>query len=367
MARYLRAFSLSLVIAAFLGGVAVVFLLILSGGRPVDFVQRIVLRLTLSNRQAELDQPIGTDDTPLRFTIAPGDPPSLIARRLLENGLIADPVLFINYLRLEGLDVELEAGTYFLRQTQSLRQIALALTDSRSSSITFTVLPGWRIEEVAANIDRNRLFGFSGAQFLALVGAGAPVDPSFAELVGLPQGASLEGFLFPETYVLPPDISAEGLRDTLLNAFISATVPQMRTDAQTQGLTLRDVATLASIIQREAVHDREHSMIASVYRNRLAIGMMLQADPTVQYGLNGARGGWWPRITQADYRGVVSPYNTYRVQGLPPGPIANPSLSALRAALYPAESAYYYFRARCDGSNLHNFSTTYEEHLASGC
>lgn len=245
MARYLKAFSLSLGIAAFLGGVALVFLLILSGGRPIDFTQRTVLRLALSNRQAELDQPIGTDDTPIRFTIAPGDPPAMIARRLLENGLIADPVLFTNYLRLEGLDVELEAGTYFLRQTQTLRQIALTLTDSRNSSITFTVLPGWRIEEVAAAVDRNRLFAFNGARFLALVSAGAPIDLGFAELVGLPQGASLEGFLFPETYVLSPDISAEGLRDTLLNAFISATVPQMRADAQAQGLTLYDVASLA--------------------------------------------------------------------------------------------------------------------------
>jgi len=367
MARYLRAFSLSVMIAAFLGGIALVFLLILSGGRPVDFVQRAILSLSLSSRQAELDQAIGTDNSPIRFIIAPAEAPAQVARRLLEAGLIADPVLFTNYLRLEGLDVELEAGTYFLNQTQSPRQIALALTDSRSSSITFTILPGWRIEEVAAAIDQNRLFAFSGAQFLALVGAGAPIDASFAAQVGLPPGASLEGFLFPETYQLPPDISAEGLRDTLLNAFISATVPQMQADAQAQGLSLHQVASLASITEREAVHDQEHPMIASVYRNRLAIGMLLQADPTVQYSLNGARGSWWPGITQADYRGVDSPYNTYRVEGLPPGPIANPSLSALRAALYPAESAYYYFRARCDGSNLHNFSTTYEEHLASGC
>jgi len=95
--------------------------------------------------------------------------------------------------------------------------------------------------------------------------------------------------------------------------------------------------------------------------------MRLQADPTVQYGINGARGRWWPAITQADYRNIASPYNTYLNEGLPPGPIASPGLSAIRAATYPAESSYFYFRAKCDRSNYHNFATTYDEHLANGC
>ena len=108
-------------------------------------------------------------------------------------------------------------------------------------------------------------------------------------------------------------------------------------------------------------------MIASVYHNRLNIGMKLEADPTVQYGLQGARGAWWPPITYADFRGVQSPYNTFLVAGLPPGPIASPGLSAILAALQPAESGYFFFHAACDNSFYHNFAVTYEEHLQNVC
>jgi len=111
----------------------------------------------------------------------------------------------------------------------------------------------------------------------------------------------------------------------------------------------------------------ERPSIASVYLNRLAIGQKLDADPTTQYAIGNTRdGSWWPRITQADYQ-LNAPYNTYVYTGLPPGPIANPSLSSLRAVVYPATTPYYYFRAACDGSGRHVFSVTYEEHLSKAC
>ena len=112
-------------------------------------------------------------------------------------------------MRAYDIDVQLEAGTYFLKRSQSIREIAAALTDSRNSQIVFSIIEGWRMEEVAEAIDNNPLFGFSGADFLKVVGAGAPVDPAFAQRVGLPPGASLEGFLFPNTYSLPPDVTPE--------------------------------------------------------------------------------------------------------------------------------------------------------------
>jgi UPF0755 protein len=174
--------------------------------------------------------------------------------------------------------------------------------------------------------------------------------------------------LFPDTYVLPPNITALELRDTILENFETQVGRQFATDAQTQGFTLRDIVTLASIAEREAVHNDEHPMIAGVYRNRLNIGMNMDADPTVQYGLQGQRdNNWWPQITQDDYRSVISPYNTYINNGLPPGPISNPGLSAIRAALNPASSDYLYFRARCDGSNYHVFAMTFDEHVGNGC
>lgn len=351
----------------FFCAIALGFLLILSGGDPIDYARTIYLRYSLAGRQEDLARPIGTDATDRIFIVNSGDTPTLIAANLAENGLILDQELFVDYVQLEGLDVELEAGTYFLNQTMTIPQIAILLTDSRNSSISFRVAEGWRIEEIADAIDQNPRFSFTGDDFLALVSENAPINPELAAQLGIPAGASLEGFLFPNSYNLAPDITATGLVDVLVNEFLDQTGNQLRIDANADGLTLYDAVIIASIVEREAVWDDEHPLIASVYRNRLAIGMNLDADPTVQYGIQGARGRWWPQITVADYRGIDSPYNTYLYGGLPPGPIASPSLSAIRAAVYPAESAYFFFRARCDGSMYHAFATTFEEHLANGC
>lgn len=367
MTRLLKGLFFLGMVVVFVGAVAFGVLLIVSGGDVAGYVSTTLIRFSLANRQDELTQPIGTDATPRRFTINSGESPRLIAQNLVDSGLITDAELFVDYVRVEGLDTQLEAGTYFLNQTQNLQEIARMLTDSRNSSITFRVFEGQRIEEIAAAIDATPLFGFSGDDFMAVVGPGAQVSADFAQWVGLPVGASLEGFLFPDTYILPPNISPTELRDILLDTFLRRVGDTLRRDVLEQGYSLRDIVTLASITEREAVHEDEHPQIASVYRNRLDIGMRLDADPTVQYALQGERGAWWPTILLADYQGVVSPYNTYRSTGLPPGPIANPGLAAIRAAAYPAETGYYYFRADCAGTNYHVFATTYEEHLANGC
>ena len=281
--------------------------------------------------------------------------------------MIGDTQLFLDFARVESLDRRFEAGTYFLAPAQSVAEIALTLTDSSASYIPFRILEGSRLEEVAEWIDGNAYFAFAGADFLPLVTADAPIPAEFAAWAGIPLGASLEGFLFPDTYQLPPDVSPAGLRDILLSTFRERVGDQLRGAALAQGLSLRDVVTLASIVEREAVWPDEHAMIASVYRNRLAIGMRLEADPTVQYGLHGQRGRWWPNITRADYSQVNSPYNTYLRGGLPPGPIASPGLSAIQAVITPADSPYLYFRAACDNSHYHNFAITFEEHLQNGC
>lgn len=365
MARIFK--SLSLIVGLlFILGVFGLLLLLALTGNPVDFVQKSFLRISLNQRQAELNRPVGTDSRPQRFSIQLGETPNSVAHNLLNQALISDAQLFVDYLRLEDLDTELEAGTYFLNQTQTIPQIARILINSRNSSLSFTLLDGWRLEEIATAIDNNGLFGFSGADFLSLVAQGALIPADFAAQMGIPAGASLEGFLYPDTYVLPPEISATALRDTLLQQFQTQVSPLLAS-AQAQGFTMYQVVNLASIIEREAIHPEEHAMIASVYRNRLNIGMLLQADPTIQYALNGSRGAWWTPLTLADYQNVISPYNTYLNYGLPPSPIATPSLSAIQAALFPTQSNYYYFRAKCDGSGYHNFAVTYEEHLAYGC
>ncbi len=341
---------------------------VLSGGRLGEFIQDGLARIRLASRQVDLESPHGLDDRPVRFVINPGETPRSIAERLLTADLISDPDLFIDFVRAYDIDVQLEAGTFFLYRTQSLVEIANALTDSASSQFTFTLLPGERIEELAFNrIDGSPFFGFTGADFYAVVGPGSAQDPAFAQMVGLPAGASLEGFLFPDTYQLPAAVTPLQMRDIMTAQFMNRVDENLRAEAQRQGLTLYQAVTLASIIQREAIRIDEMPLISSVYRNRLRIGMKLDADPTVQYGLAPRGGSWWPPITIADYQNTNSPYNTYRINGLPPGPIAAPSLAAIRAAISPENSPYYYFRARCDGSGYHNFAVTFEEHLGNAC
>ena len=341
--------------------------LLTAGGQLQDKLQFFILGVQLSNRASELDAPFDSDAKPIQFHIPAGAGAGAIAAALSEARLIRDTNLFVDFARLEGYDRRFEAGVYFLNQTQSIRQIALILTDSSKSFIPFRSVEGARIEELAELVDLNGLFGFTGAEFFTLVDEGTLIPGDFAAWADIPPGASLEGFMFPDTYQLPPDISAGGLRDVLLRTFRDRIGDSLRDEAIAQGLTLHDAVTLASIIEREAVWRDEHAMIASVYRNRLDIGMKLEADPTVQFGIQGKRESWWPQITRADYREVQSPYNTYLIGGLPPGPIASPGLSAIQAAIYPAESGYYFFRAACDNSHYHNFAVTFEEHVANAC
>ena len=340
--------------------------LALSRGQLPDLAQAALLSIQLNARQPELRAPYGNDDTLRRFAIAGGSSARQIADDLYAAALIRDAQLFLDYARVQGYDRRFEAGVYFLNQTQSISEIAALLTDSSRSFILFRSVEGARIEELAQQIDGASMFAFSGADFLAQVGWGAPLPPDFAAWAGIPQGASLEGYMFPDTYQLPPQVSAAGLRETLLRTFRERVGDRLRNAALERNLTLHQAVTLASIIEREAVWRDEHARIAGVYHNRLAAGMRLEADPTVQYALMGAR-GWWGQITQADYRQVVSPYNTYLHNGLPPGPIASPSLSAIQAAIEPAEHNFFYFRANCDGSMTHRFAVTYQEHLQNAC
>lgn len=332
-----------------------------------DDLRTVLRQFTLIGREDELSQTVSSDDSPIRFTVNSGETPTQIAQKLLTTQLILDADLFVDYVRAEGLDRQLEAGTYFLNRAQTIPEIALALTDSRFSQITFTIIPGWRLEQIIEAVDANPLFAFNGADFYQVIGPDAPIDRTFAQRVGLPDGASLEGFLFPNTYQLAPEITPEALRDTLLNAFLTAAEGEIEATSAAQGYSLYQIVTMASIVQREAIHLDEQPKIAGVYFNRLNIGMRLDADPTVQYALGNSRGTWWARITLDDYQGVISDYNTYRIIGLPPGPIASPGISAIRATVAPEPSDYFYFRADCRSDGYHDFARTYEEHLQNGC
>lgn len=353
------------VFVLFCGIISLIFLLIISGGSPLTYLRATYMRLTLSTREADLNQPAGSDNAERMFTIETGDTPISIGQHLYTQGLIRDPELFVTYMIVQGMDTQVQQGTFFLRQTMSIPQIAAQITDRQNAGIVFTILPGTRLEEIGLSIDAAPRMPFTGADFLAVTMTGVQIDPQLASDLAIPAGGTLEGYMYPDTYLLSLNSTATTFRDMVLARFREQIALPFMTAAQEQGYTIREIVILASIIEREAVWDDEMPLISSVYRNRLSISMKLDADPTVQYGMANSS-AWWPRITQADYQ-FQSPYNTYVNYGLPPAPIANPGLAAIRAALYPTASAYLYFRARCDGSNYHVFATTYEEHLNNGC
>jgi UPF0755 protein len=245
-------------------------------------------------------------------------------------------------------------------------QVALALTDANAREVLVRVIEGWRLEQIADTLATYRGLSDVTADYLRLAGPNTARVPTYDFLAELPPGASLEGYLFPDTYLLQPDASAAEIIDKQLANFANRLPANYRADVAALGLTLHQAITLASLIEREAVVDDERALIASVILNRLAAGQRLEIDATTQYAL-GQAGDWWPRLGGLDLRAIDNPYNTYAYAGLPPGPIANPSLDSIAAVAQPTTSDYLYYRALCDGSGRHAFAVTYEEHLANAC
>ncbi len=304
------------------------------------------------------------------FEVLPGDSTSQIAGRLADQGLIRGFLfipgswIFRGWASLRGMDRDLEAGRYILRSDMSIDQILDTLSKAPAvEEVTFTIREGLRLEEVAEQLNQQRIV--SNEEFLAALER----DYAYGLLSDRPEAASLEGYLFPDTYTIPRTFTATEVVDFVLKNFDERFTPEMRQWAQDRGMTIYEVVTLASIVEREAVLDEERPIVASVYLNRLEVGMALEADPTVQYalGYHEEQGRWWPALF-FDELGINTlsevdhPYNTYRHAGLPPGPICSPGLASLRAVVQPTDTDYYYFVAKGDGSGEHAFARTLEEH-----
>jgi UPF0755 protein len=328
-------------------------------------LEAVALEVYLGLHAGGLNEPFVSGAEPVIFEVAQGSSAGAIGDELVRRGLISNAGLFRRYVHYVGLDSALEAGRFEISAAMTIPEIALALTEALSPDVTVQLVEGRRLEEIAAAIDATEGLSFTGADFAALVGPGAERPQQFDFLQDLPPGASLEGFLFPDTYRLGPDATAADLRDRMLENFDAHLDDQMRAGIDMGDLALYEVVTMASIVEREAVIPNERPLIAGVYLNRLGAGMTLDADPTVQYAMSSANPalGWWPQLTLSDYTDVQSPYNTYLNVGLPPGPIASPGIDAIAAVINPEASEYLYFRA-CDDSGYHLFSLTFEEHLS---
>jgi UPF0755 protein len=319
------------------------------------------LILLQSSDLTESKNPVGED---INLTINQGESVPSILGKLWETGLITNPGVFRNYLQYTGLDTSLKAGEYLLNTEMSPIKIAKVIQVSISPNVTLTILPGWRLEEIANSLYSSGL-SITAEEFLEAT-HNHTEGYSFTECMGV---NSLEGFLFPGSYTVPRETTLDELLPQVLMNFEAQVSNEMKNGFSEQGLDLCQAVALASIIQREAVVDEEMPKIASVFYNRLNSGSVLASDPTVQYalGYNQEQGTWWTNPLTLDDLQVDSPYNTYIYSGLPPGPISNPGLSALQAVAFPAQTPYFYFRAACDGSGRHQFAETFDEHVANEC
>jgi UPF0755 protein len=317
----------------------------------LDFSQKLVLAWRLLQAEAELTSPTDPFGSEIPFHIDLGESPASVANRLKDAAIISNARAFRNFLIYAGLDTQIQAGDYKLSPANSPIHVAYELLDATPAEVPFAILPGWRLEEVAESIPNS----------------GLTISPE--KFLQEARKEDLEGFLLPGIYTVPRTITVKELLEVLFKAFEEAVTSEMRVGFTNQGLTLSEAVILASIVEREAVIEDEKPMIASVFINRLAVGMKLEADPTVQYalGYNHQQASWWKNpLTRADLK-VNSPHNTYLYPGLPPSPICNPSIESLKAVALPAQTPYYYFRASCDDSGQHNFAETFQEHVANEC
>jgi hypothetical protein len=293
------------------------------------------------------------DDTLFAFALGAGGTVSvddlIAANCLTSRYLLIGQVLYLPPGAAENAPPSVPAGKPSLAGVHGPR--------TPQCPCTITVREGWRREQIADAIDAAQTL-FTGADFLDATGPGA--SAAFDFVMERPPGTPLEGFLFPGTYTVQNDTTAEDFRDMLLSAFAANVSPQMRGDAAAQGITFYQALIIASIVQREVRGPETQKLVASVYYNRYRDGNRLGTTVAIQYALGGP-GNWWPRVTASGLQ-VDSPYNAYTHAGLPPTPIDSPGLSAIVAAVYPPQTDYRYHTASCDGSG-EVFAATYEEHL----
>ncbi len=331
-------------------------------------LESIYLGMYIEGKTEALSQSASDDATSVTFTIEPGQSVEVIGNRLQRQGLITDAELFRRYVQYKGLDAGIQAGSYTLNAAMTIPEIALTLQNAQAPEVQVTIPEGKRLEEVATLVAAEA--GIDPQSFLQLAQNGwAQTDlvTRFGFLAQIPVTATLEGFLFPDTYRLPQEPTAYDLIERMLAAFQQQVTPEVEQGFVAHGLSLFEGLTLASIVEREAVVDAERPIIAGVYLNRLRDGWPLAACPTVQYalGYRPDEGTWWKRVIYFVDLEVTSPYNTYRNLGLPPAPIASPGAAAIQAAAFPAETSYYFFMVDCnknDGSHL--FAEIEAEHLA---
>lgn len=281
------------------------------------------------------------------FTITPGETFGSVNYRLYEAGLIGSKRLFHRYSQARGIMTDFKSGDYLIKPQTTMAEMIEIFLSGRSITIPISIPEGKNLYEIGQMMEDA---GFTTYKDFVKWAK----DESYLQELNI-EGATAEGYLFPETYRFPKKISAKRIISTMVNQYKTQTK-----DLDFSHSTLKsehEVITLASVVEKETGASWERPMIAGVFQNRLVKGMRLQSDPTIIYGIYEEFNGNLTRrmINQ------TTPYNTYRISGLPQGPIANPGLDAIKAVLSPEEHSYLYFVSKNDGT--HVFSETYKQHL----
>ncbi|MDX9872144.1 MAG: endolytic transglycosylase MltG [Clostridia bacterium] len=281
--------------------------------------------------------------------IAPGSTAGKIAALLEDKGLIQDDRAFLIYARITGKIDKFKAGQYYLKASLNVPEIIDILEKGRVATLSFTIPEGFLLQEIVGVLVEK---GLATEEEFWAAAESHPYNYSFLE--GLSGKMRLEGYLFPDTYIIPRGMSVEKILDVMLRRFeqVYNKMPENKT-----GLSTHEIVTLASIIEWESLVDKDRPLIAGVFLKRLSIGMKLDSCATIQYILGERK----QRLLYADLE-IKSPYNTYVHSGLPPGPIGAPGEASLHAVFEAEDTAYLYFLAKGDGTGEHVFSKTLTEH-----
>jgi UPF0755 protein len=298
------------------------------------------------------------------FTVGKNDDVGEVAEKLRQRGLIRSEQAF--ELTVRYVDRDLQPQSYELIRGMSVATIVDYITTEKSEVVTeveelqITVVEGWRTEQIAEELD-NLGYPPGGDAFLRAVKEYPHDAYDFLEDA---RKGSLEGFLYPATYKFTNESSPEELVTMMLNAFDQTFSDAMKDRAEQMNLSIYEVVKIAAIIEREAVVSDERPLIADVYLKRFDEGWELEADPTVAYAVGKFEGEWWPELSTSDLE-IDSPYNLYQNTGLTPTPICNPRHESMLAVLQPANSPFYLFTARKDGSGRHLFARDPAEQAAN--
>ena len=313
----------------------------------VGILAAVVLGILLAFYSLILLWPQGNPYDSVKVTIPKGASLKEVSTTLQDYNIIRNERSFLLAVKTLGYEKDMPAGRFKLIKASTNFDIIDQLVNGIQVNKRVTILEGWTIDVIAEELHDK--IGIDQDEFKS-----ACTNELLLWKWGISE-KTVEGYLFPNTYLFSEEEDVQDIIGRMINEYKQRITLEFRDRMQELGMEEKEIITLASIIEGEAIYDKERAIISGVYHNRLNIGMRLQADPTIQYIINDSP----RRLLNKDLK-IKSPYNTYLNKGLPPGPINNPGIESIKAALYPAETDYIYFVARGDG--FHTFSRTKEEH-----